>query len=104
MVNRNRRNDVRCNAGGTLPTSGCKDALYQLQQIDFSLVDTILYLDAYPESGEAMSYYRKLLDERARLCERMSAAGCPPVTAKDLSDRAAWEWVDGPWPWEADAN
>ena len=102
MVNRNSRNTARSVMNAT--NTSCKQALRDLQAIDFSMVDTILYLDAYPESQEALEYYHKLHEERHRLLASMQAGNCPPVTAMDSHSHTAWNWVDGPWPWEADAN
>ena len=101
MVNRSRRDYAHPTyaANGT-----CKQMLRELQAIDFSMVETVLYLDAYPESSEALAHYHKLHEERQRLLSRMASANCPPVTAMDSHSRTAWNWVDGPWPWEPDAN
>ena len=101
MVNRSNRNAVCVNAGNN---GACKQSMQALQAIDFSMVDTILYLDAYPDSQEALSHYHKLHAEREKLLADMAAAGCPPVSAMDSHSRTAWNWVDGPWPWEPDAN
>ncbi len=101
MVNRNNHHACRANANGS---GACKQSMQRLQAIDFSMVDTILYLDAYPESSEALEHYHKLHEERNRLLANMASAGCPPVTAMDSHTRGAWNWVDGPWPWEPEAN
>ena len=102
MLNRNNRACLRCNAenGHEPPSSSCKEALKKLQIVDFSLVETILYLDAYPHSRQALKHYHALLEEQKRLKESMKAAGCPPVCATDNVSHTAWTWTDGPWPWE----
>lgn len=84
--------------------STCRRTLRDLQAIDFSLVELGLYLDAYPDSQEALAYYRKLLEERDRLLAERQASNCPPVTAMDSHSAGEWNWVNGPWPWEPDAN
>lgn len=101
MVNRSRRDCARPTyaAGGT-----CKQMLRELQAIDFSMVETILYLDAYPESKDALEHYHKLREERQHLLSRMASSNCPPITAMDSHSRAEWNWIQGPWPWESDAN
>ena len=48
----------------------CKSLLRELQLLDFSIYDTVLYLDAYPESKEALDYYRTLVQERRALAEQ----------------------------------
>ena len=82
---------------------GCKDLLYSLQALDFSLTDTVLYLDAYPESKEAMNYYNKLMSEREALVRALSEGCHSPVTHLD-NKGSSWDWGKGPWPWEASAN
>ena len=69
----------------------------QMQAYDFALYDTILYLDAYPNSKEALSAYNKYarLAKRARE-EYESKYG--PVTAPMQAH--SWEWTKGPWPWQ----
>lgn len=87
------------------PLNGaCKQLMRELQAVDFSMVETILYLDAYPESSEALAHYHRLHEERERILGAMQAKGCSPVTAMDSHSRSEWSWVDGPWPWEPDAN
>ena len=41
--------------------------LRRLQAIDFALADLILYLNAYPNSAEALAYYHELREERKQL-------------------------------------
>ena len=76
----------------------------KLQALDFSIYETVLYLDAYPHSAEALSYYHKLIAEREALC-RSLAEGCGmPVTNLENASTGSWDWIQGPWPWEAAAN
>ena len=75
----------------------------RLKAIDFCIADTVLYLDAYPNSKEALAYYHKLMAERNRLVEGMSASH-RPLTSWDNRCTEHWDWISGPWPWEASAN
>ena len=77
--------------------------LQQLREIDFALVETILYLDAYPDHPQAMEYYHRLLEDRRRLMEEYERA-YGPLTATGNYSKSSWEWVKTPWPWEADAD
>ena len=52
----------------------------QLQQLDFALHETVLYLDAYPNCAAALAYYHQLLAERTRVAEEYER-GCGPLTA-----------------------
>ena len=86
-------------AGG----NGGTDLLRRLQTLDFSLYDTVLYLDAYPDSADALAYYKKLLAERESLVKELSASHSAPITAFDNAG-TEWDWVKSPWPWEIAAN
>lgn len=91
-------NSPRMNAG----CQGNGDLMKKLQKVDFSIVDTVLYLDAYPHCPKAKARYNELIAERAALLSAMSAAGKPINNMSVTSD--GWSWGDGPWPWEYDAN
>ncbi len=75
----------------------------RLQQIEFALVDVILYLDAYPECTRALEYYHKLLAERDELLDTINTQ-CGPMTNFSNVSTKSWQWIDGPWPWLAEAN
>lgn len=85
-------------------SSACQGLARRLQAVDFSLVDTVLYLDAYPNSQEALDYYHKLLSERTELSSQLAEACRRPMTCMENASHDAWHWVDGPWPWDPRAN
>jgi len=92
------------NAGNIHSTASSSKSmlLKKLQKVDFSLVDTVLYLDAYPHCKKALDYYHKLLAERENLIVKLNEAG---VTLNNMSNTSdTWEWTDSPWPWEFEAN
>lgn len=100
MVN-NR--SVRCNS---MPENNggnqCRSMMSRIRAVDFALNETVLYLDAYPDSVEAMKYYQKLVKERARLMDSYQGQ-CGPLTMYGNQSNS-WDWIRGPWPWEPDAN
>lgn len=77
--------------------------LDRIRKVDFSLVDTILYLDAYPCSADALAYYHKLKDGKDELVKKYEAM-YGPLTAYGNDSESDWNWIKGPWPWEYDAN
>ena len=87
------------------PVAGakCPELKLRLQAIDFSMVDTLLYLDACPDDTRALAYFRKLNSEREELVAMMESAGCPPLRATEGTANR-FRWNEGPWPWEPDAN
>ena len=93
----------RYTAARPQPTENCRELKLQLQAIDFSMVDTLLYLDAYPDDTRALEYFRRLNGEREELVTAMENAGCPPLRATEGTAKG-FRWNEGPWPWEPDAN
>ena len=87
-----------------MPNGGCSSALARLRAVDFAIADTVLYLDAYPECPEALSYYHQLLTEREALSSELAGACRMPMTNLQNVSRDSWDWTHGPWPWDADAN
>lgn len=79
------------------------DLLDPIQKIDFALVEAILYLDAYPDNRQALAFYHKLLNERARLTEQYEKT-VGPLTATANRSTTSWNWTKAPWPWELAAN
>lgn len=89
---------------GTRPqATNCTKLKKKLQTVDFAIVETTLYLNAYPNCRTALDYYHKLLAERESLIGVINEK-CGPMSARDNKSRTDWTWIDGPWPWEADAN
>ncbi len=81
----------------------CSQLLQQLREIDFGIVETTLYLDAYPEHQQALEYYHQLVEERRRIMEQYEM-GCGPLTIYGNQAQNSWDWVKTPWPWEPEAN
>ncbi len=71
--------------------------LKKIQAYDFAVYDTLLYLDAYPNSREAQGFYNKCkkLGLKARQ-EYEQKYG--PLTMPEEIDN--WQWTNGPWPWQ----
>lgn len=86
--------------GGMMSCAGMKS---RLQAVDFAIVETALYLDAYPTSQKALDYYQKLVAEREMLADAIHVQ-CGPTTAWDNKNPTEWDWVKGPWPWKYEAN
>ncbi len=104
MVNRGGRREGCSRCAQDMTSGTCGQLLQKLRTIDFSMIDTALYLDAYPDCTEAMEYYRKLNAERNKIITAMEAGNCAPVAAVDTANHQYWKWVEGPWPWEPEAN
>ena len=94
----NTRNRCECNNGK------CGELLQKLKEVDFYIIDVVLYLDAYPCNKEALKLYRSLQCERAEIINRLSNECDMPITIFDNDNVDKWTWTDAPWPWEICAN
>ena len=83
--------------------NACSELKKRFQQVEFALTETVLYLDAYPECREALDYYHMLLEERNMLLEEINEQCCP-MTMYGNTSTDNWNWVNGPWPWQYEAN
>ena len=71
------------------------------QAYSFAAYDTLLYLDAYPDSREALESYNKY--------QRLAAKAKAEYEAKygyitPPNDTKGWSWTDGPWPWQIEGG
>lgn len=86
--------------------SGCnrnQKQLDSLMALDFAIQETVLFLDAYPECLEALTYYHNLINQRKDLLANYETNGTP-LSIYGNRNSNAWDWVKEPWPWEAEAN
>ena len=80
-----------------------KDVLSaKIKALAFAKTETELFLDTHPTSKAALAYYHKINDELMKLTEEYTDK-FGPITASG-SSVDAWNWIDGPWPWQFDAN
>lgn len=91
MMNRSMNSHNQNECGASL--------LRKIQEVDFSLYETILYLDAYPNCREALAYYHTLLSQRnALMAQYQREIG--PLSAFGNHSQSSWDWVKAPWPWQ----
>ena len=97
-------NGCGCGCGcGQHANNDCQKLMQQIRTVDFALYEVVLYLDVYPDSCEALNTYHKLVARQKALHEQYQAS-CGPITASGNMSTTAWNWTDGPFPWEASAN
>lgn len=94
---------VQRDCGCGSQSASCASLKKKLKAVDFAIIETALYLDAYPKCRKALEYYNQLIKERDILAEAINRK-CGPMTIRDNESCDAWTWTDGPWPWEAEAN
>ena len=59
------------------PAGNVKELQKKLQKVSFALVETVLYLDAYPNCEKAKRYYAELKNERHELLKALYESGMP---------------------------
>jgi hypothetical protein len=74
----------------------------QIRAVDFALYETVLYLDVYPHSCDALETYRKLKARSEALHAEYEASHGPLTAFGNRGD--SWDWMSKPFPWEFDAE
>lgn len=92
-----RDNDLPARSG----CGECHELMNRLQKLDFSIQETVLYLDAYPDCCEAKNYYHQLVKERQEVAHAYEKA-CGPLCAMGNVSTSSWDWTRAPWPWHPD--
>lgn len=77
--------------------------LRRIQAEDFALYEAVLYLDGHPNCKKALRFYEEHKKIAAMLKEAYREA-FGPLTAFENPSNEKWQWVEGPWPWEKEAN
>ena len=80
-MERMRRNNggyVACN------NTAVRNLLRTIQELDFAIYETILYLDVYPNNQDALEYYHTLVTERNTLAAEYEATHGPLTASSNL--------------------
>ena len=77
--------------------------LRKVQVHGFAMLEAGLYLDGHPKCQRAMHYFTMHRDAYLKAVAEFEAV-YGPLTMKDTTDGECWNWVQGPWPWESEAN
>ena len=75
------------------------EKLYPLEK---ALAHGTLFLDTHPTNTCALKAYRQLRTQREAAVRAYEAA-VGPVDFYSAGGKNAWNWVQGPWPWETEA-
>jgi len=76
--------------------------LRRIQQLNFQMIETALFLDNQPECQAALMAYEGFRTEhqqaKAEYEERFGPLSFEGVN----TERDGWSWINGPWPWEGE--
>ncbi len=75
----------------------------KLQIADFALSEATLFLDTHPTDEYALAYFHKQREAYDTLYREYTENFGPLCSLHNCS-KTRWEWADGPWPWEYEAN
>lgn len=75
------------------------DELFELQAIDFVLVELTLYLDTHPNDTAALEQLNETAIRRKQMKEQFEAR-FGPLTQFQSPAGAPFSWAELPWPWE----
>ena len=77
--------------------------LRKIQKHSFALVEAQLFLDGHPSCKRALEYFscqKELYDRYVAEYEEKFG----PLTPCSGVGNDSWKWIQGPWPWEREAN
>jgi spore coat protein JB len=75
--------------------------LKQIQECDFVLYETALFLDTHPDNRQALTNYRKHQLKSRELKEKFTKK-FGMLEHDDYDGGMSWSWVNSPWPWESE--
>mgnify|MGYP002800643594 CR=1 FL=1 len=76
--------------------------LKYVQMYHFAMIEANLFLDTHPNNREAMAYFKRAKQMYDKAVEQYEAQFGPLTAAAAANSTDRWDWVKGPWPWEAD--
>lgn len=80
-----------------------KALMKKIQMYDFILTELIMYLDTHKLCQQALEMYRKYQklwnDATMEYSDKYG-----PINPKMCKAEGKWDWVDGPWPWQREAD
>jgi spore coat protein JB len=73
--------------------------LYDLQAVDFVLIELTLYLDTHPDDLSALQQYNQFVQKRMHIAHQFEMEFGPLMAGHSFT-RQPWQWVEAPWPWQ----
>jgi spore coat protein JB len=76
------------------------ECLYDLQAVDFVLVELTLYLDTHPDDLGSIQQYNQFAQKRMHLAKQFELEFGPLMPFGHSYTKQPWQWVEAPWPWQ----
>lgn len=74
--------------------------LYDLQAMDFVLLELTLYLDTHPYDLAAIQQYNRFAQQRQAMAQPFETEFGPLMPSGHSYSKQPWEWTQTPWPWQ----
>jgi spore coat protein JB len=74
--------------------------LEEIQAIDFTLVELMLYLDTHPTDSQAIAQYNHFAQYSQQLKQAFESQFGPLQQGSVNPTYDFWTWQCGPWPWQ----
>lgn len=78
--------------------------LSMIRKYDFFLIELQLYLDTHPRCPHALRMWQNYHAMRQKTVASYVRQFGPIQPMQIDGTSNAWSWVQGPWPWEKEAN
>lgn len=75
----------------------------KLQSYNFAAYDMLLYLDTHPKDKKALEMFRSLVEKSKELRQEYEKE-YGPLTPFSTANLDEFVWLEGPWPWQKEAN
>lgn len=74
--------------------------LWDLQSVDFVLVELTLYLDTHPGDAKAIEQFNEYAQMKQQLKEAYEATFGTLQQYGNSPSTDPWSWSEFPWPWQ----
>ena len=78
-----------------------RQAMRNIYELGFVLIETMLYLDTHPNDQQAIEYYNEIMNKYNEYASKF-ARFYGPLNAFDMTNENYWTWVATPMPWEVE--
>ena len=84
-------------------TMNRRQLMNHINEVSFAVDEVKLYLDTHPEDKKAFEMFKQLVEKFNKLkLEYENEFG--PVEPYSAARFGTFNWLEGPWPWEKEAN
>ena len=88
---------------GNMNCNGRSRMLRKVQQHGFAMIEAGLYLDGHPNCRKALDYFNRQRDNYMKCTHEFEEKYGPLTMFSDVNNDSL-QWIQGPWPWESEAN